>query len=218
MSLRTFKTSVYDQLARMGKTLANGSRLELLDLLAQSPRTVEKLANEIGQSVANTSHHLQVLRRAGMVARTREGVSARYQLADARVADLVRALRVLAESQLAELGAIVSAFHRDNALSPSERERLIDKVRLGEVTVVDVRPAPEFDAGHLPGAVSIPLADLERRIADIELTSEVVVYCRGPYCAMAAEAADVLRAHGLAARVLDEGVTDWRARGFEIAK
>lgn len=216
-SPRNFKTAVYGQLARIGKSLASGPRLELLDLLSQRPRTVEELSQQVGQSVANTSHHLQVLRRARMVDTQRSGVFVTYRLADAAVAELVRALRVVAEARLLELDEVVTAFrHGRGDADPVDASALLAGARRGDVTLLDVRPRDEFDAGHLMGAISVPLAQLEQRLAELPSGRQVVAYCRGKYCVMAPDAVALLRKRGFDAVHLDEGVADWRARGLAL--
>lgn len=214
---RRFKEAIYEQLARIGKSLASGRRLEILDVLAQGPRTVESLAGEVGQSVANTSQHLQVLRRARMVDSERDGVSVVYRVADEGVAQLVRSLRKLAEARLFEIEQIArDFFDRPAAIEPIDRERLVERVRSGEVTVIDVRPTQEYSTAHIAGAISVPVEELEQRLADLPKGKEVVAYCRGPYCVMAVEAVERLRAAGFSAAHLDEGVSDWRARGLPV--
>lgn len=212
-----FKAAIYEQLARIGMSLASGPRLELLDLLCQGPRTVEVLAKLAGHSVANTSRHLQVLRRARLVEAERDGVHKRYRLADPEVATFFHALRTLAESRLYEIERIMREFRESpERMEPVDRELLIERVRTGEVTVLDVRPAEEYAAAHIPGAVSVPIAELERRLAELPRDRAVVAYCRGPYCVMAIDAVDLLRAHGFEATRLDEGVAAWRARGLPV--
>lgn len=218
MKTRTFKDAIYEQIARIGKSLGSGPRLEILDLLCQGPRTVEVLAGQMGQSVANTSRHLQVLRGARLVEAEREGVFIRYRLADAEVCAFFLSLRKLAESRLLEVEEITRAFlEAHSTLEPVDRSLLIERVQCGEVTVLDVRPIEEYRAGHIPGAVSIPLDQLEERLAELPSDREVVAYCRGPYCVMALEAVDTLQANGFAATRFEEGIPDWRARGFDIA-
>ncbi len=214
---RQFKDTVYAQLARVGKTLASGPRLEILDVLCQGPRTVEALARQVGQPVANTSHHLQVLRRARLVEADRAGSHVSYRLADEDVCALFRALRAVAEARLLEIEEVTRRFLTSRTdMEPVDREVLLERVRDGDVTVLDVRPPEEYRAGHIPGAVSVPLADLERRLAELPRDRDVVAYCRGPYCVMAVEAVEVLRAHGFRASRMDEGVPDWRARGLPV--
>ena len=214
---RQFKDVIYEQLARIGGSLASGPRLEMLDLLCQGPRSVEALAKQVGQSVANTSHHLQVLRRARLVEAEKDGVHVTYSLADQAVCDFFQALRGLAESRLLEIERVTRDFLQSHPdLEPVDREMLVARVRSGDVTVLDVRPEEEFQAGHLPGAMSVPLGDLERRLAELPRDREVVAYCRGPYCVMAVEAVELLRARGFRAVRMEEGVPDWRARGLPV--
>jgi len=217
-SERQFKNAIYEQLARIGNALASGPRLELLDMMCQAPRTVEVLAKQVGQSVANTSHHLQVLRRARLVEAEKEGVHVTYSLADQRVSAFFQALRVLAESRLLEIHEVVGqCLEERGTMEPVDREALVARVRSGEATVLDVRPAEEYRAGHIPGALSVPLEELERRLSEVPRDREVVAYCRGPYCVMALEAIEVLRARGFQAVRLEDGIPDWHARGYEVA-
>ena len=215
---RRFKTAIYEQFARIGKAIANPSRLELLDLLCQGPRTVEALAKEAELGLANTSQHLKALREARLVEAEKAGLYVTYRLADDEVCQFFRSLRSLAETRLAEVGEITRRFlEARQGLQPVDREQLLAKVRDGAVTVLDVRPAEEFRAGHLPGALSIPLKELERRLADLPHDREIVAYCRGPYCVLAVEAVEFLRARGFAAFRLEEGVTDWQTKGLPVA-
>jgi rhodanese-related sulfurtransferase/DNA-binding MarR family transcriptional regulator len=214
---RPFKDAIYEQLARIGKSLGSGPRLEILDILCQGPRTVEVLAKQAGQSVANTSRHLQILRRARLVEAERDGVHIRYRLADEDVCAFFQTLRTLAEARLFEIEQITRTFlESKSALEPVDRSHLVERVRSGEVTVLDVRPPEEYQAGHIPGAVSVPLSELERRLSEVPRDREVVAYCRGPYCVMAIEAVELLRAHGFEATRMEEGVPDWRARGLPV--
>lgn len=216
-SNRRFKDAIYEQLGRIGKAVASSRRLELLDLLCQGPRTVESLASEAGQRLANTSHHLQVLRRARLIEADKQGVTVTYRLADLEVSTFLRALRGLAESRLADIQHVTRQFlEARNAMEPVARAELLARVRHGAVTVLDVRPYQEYCAGHIPGAVSVPLGDLEGRLAELPRDREVVAYCRGPYCVLAIEAVEHLRAHGFRAVRLEDGVPDWRARGFDV--
>ncbi len=213
----TLKATVYGQIARVGKAAASPSRLELLDLLSQGARTVEVLAGQTGQSVAATSHHLQVLHRARLVDAQKIGVHVRYRLADAEVAEFLLALRSLAESRLAEIARVTRQYlEARGALEPVRADELARRVRAGGVTVVDVRPRDEYLAGHLPGAISMPLADLKKRARGLPKGREVVAYCRGPYCVMALDAVDVLRRRGFRAHRLEYGVPEWRARGWRV--
>lgn len=214
---RRFKDAIYEQFARIGKALGSPRRLELLDLLCQGPRTVEALAQQAGQSLANTSHHLQVLRAARLVEAEKEGVFVTYRLADDEVCAFFVALRGLAESRLAEIEVVTQEYLKSRgAMEPVDPVALLERVRSGAVTVLDVRPAEEFRAGHIPGAISLPLDELERRLGELERAREVVAYCRGPYCVLAIEAVDVLRKHGFSAVRSEGGVLEWRSLGYEI--
>ncbi len=215
---RRFKTAIYEQFARIGKALAHPSRLELLELLCQGPRTVEALAREAGLGLANTSQHLKVLRQARLVEAEKAGLYVTYRLADEQVCRFFRSLRRLAEMRLAEVGEITRRFlEAREDWQPVDREQLLAKVRDGAVTVLDVRPPEEYAAGHLAGALSVPLKDLERRLAELPRDREIVAYCRGPYCVLAIEAVEILRRHGFTAYRLQEGVPDWKAMGFPVA-
>jgi len=217
-SSRQFKSDIYAQLARIGKSLASGPRLEILDILCQGPRSVEALAKQVGQSVANTSHHLQVLRRSRLVEAEKSGVRVTYRPAGDEVCRFFRALRELAESRLLEIEEVSRHFFEERgAMEPVDREVLVQRVLSGEVTVLDVRPSEEYRAGHISGAVSVPLADLERRLSELPPDREIVAYCRGPYCVMSLDAVQTLRAKGFQAFRLKEGVPDWRARGLAVA-
>lgn len=216
-SPRVFKDSLYEQLARIGKALASPIRLELLDVLSQGPRTVEAIASEVNQSVANTSQHLQILRSARLIDSERAGVNISYRLADQEVLGLCGVLHRVGEARLLEVREVTKAFLNDRGvLERTDKETLLERVRKGEVTVLDVRPTAEFLAGHIPGAISVPLQELEQRIADLPLDREFVAYCRGPLCVMSIEAAEVLNQRGYIATSWEEGVADWVARGFAI--
>jgi rhodanese-related sulfurtransferase len=215
---RRFKTAIYEQFARIGKAISNPSRLELLDLLCQGPRTVEVLAKEAGLGLANTSQHLKALREVRLVTAEKDGLFVTYSLADEQVCQFFLSVRSLAETHLADIREITRDFLESrNSLQPVGREQLLAKVLDGAVTVLDVRPPEEYRAGHLPGALSIPLKELERRLSDLPHDREIVAYCRGPYCVLAMEAVDMLRAQGFTAFRLEDGVQDWEARGFPVA-
>ena len=219
MGDRAAKAALFDGFARVGKALASGRRMELLDVLANGERTVEALAGEVGLSVANASQHLQILRRAGLVASRREGTSIYYRLAAPEVLEASRALRTLAASRLAEVERLAAAYlgGRD-ALEPVTREELARRLEDGdELVVLDVRPAEEHAAGHLPGAVSIPLPELRRRLRELPRDRDIVAYCRGPFCAFAHEAVEVLTDAGLSARRLEDGLPEWAAAGLPVA-
>lgn len=211
------KTELYDQFAVVGKALANGRRAELVDVLAQGERSVEALAGEIGQSVANTSQHLQVLARSGLVASRRAGNRVLYRLADESVEELFAALRSVAERNVAGLSKAAEAYLGDrDELEQVSREELVR--RLGEGVVVwDVRPAAEFEAGHVPGAVSVPPEEIERRLAEVPADVEVVAYCRGRFCVFADDAVRALTAHNRQAHRLQDGFPEWRRAGLPVA-
>lgn len=214
---RRFKTAIYEQFARISKALASPHRIELVELLAQGPRTVEALARLADMSLANTSQHLQVLRGAGLVEATKEGLFVTYRLADRTVSDLLLSLRAAAEARLAEVERIKRDFLAERAqLEAVDEEALRRRVRAGEVTVLDVRPPEEYEAGHIPGAVSVPLPDLVERLATLPRQREIVAYCRGPYCVLAVEAVALLRKKGFRAVRLEEGVLDWAAHGLRL--
>jgi len=214
---RRFKTAIYEQFARIGKAISNPARLELLDLLCQGPRTVEALAKEATLGLANTSQHLKALRVARLVEAEKSGLYVTYSLADEQVCQFFRSLRILAESRLVEVREITREFLADRkGLEPVDREALLAKVRDGAVTVLDVRPAEEYRSGHIPGALSIPLKELERRLSDLPRERDIVAYCRGPYCVLAVEAVEMLRARGFSAFRLEQSVQDWRAEGLPV--
>ena len=214
---RHFKDTVYALQAQTGKAVASPQRLELLDLLAQGPRTVEVLARETSQTLANTSQHLQVLRGAHLVEAEKRGLYVTYRLAGEEVTRFCLALRQLAESRTEELKRAAQGFLEERGqLEPIDQEALLARVRRGEVTLLDVRPEEEYHAGHIPWALSVPLAELERRLSELPRRGEVVAYCRGPYCVLAIEAVARLRARGYRALRLEAGVPDWRARGYPV--
>ncbi len=214
---RRFKDALYEQLARLGKAIAAPKRLELLELLAQGPRTVEALAREADLSVANASKHLRVLRAARLVEAEKRGLYVEVRLAGAEVGPFLLSLRGLAEARLAELERLArDYFEQPEAAEAVSAGELLRRVRAGEVTVLDVRPREEFRAGHLPGALSVPLPELKRRLSELPRERAVVAYCRGPYCVMAVEAVTLLRRRGFTAHRLEQGVVEWRARGGRV--
>jgi len=214
---RVFKDAIYDQFARIGKAVSSPKRLELLDILCQGPRTVEVLAKETSLTVANASQHLQVLRTARLVDTEKEGLFVTYRLADQAVCEFFHAMRVLAENRLAEVEQIKRRFLEGReGMEPVDREALIGLVREGAVTVLDVRPAEEYKAGHISGAISLPLKELEQHLSDLPRDQEIVAYCRGPYCVLSIQAVEILRAKGFKAVRIEEGIQDFRALGFPI--
>lgn len=216
---RQFKDAIYGQFARVGQATASPRRLELLDLLGQSPRTVEALAGETGMSVANASQHLQALRAAGLVATTKRGLHVTYRLAGEDVATLFASVRGMAEMHLDDVERESRAFFGSlDELEPIDRQELLERSRRGDVAIIDVRPPVEYELAHLAGAISLPLPELSVRLADLTREREIVAYCRGPYCVMALEAVRFLRARGFRARRLEDGVREWAARGLPLER
>jgi rhodanese-related sulfurtransferase len=209
MSSRESKDALFEAIALMGKAFASPRRLELLDLLAQAPHTVDELARESGQSSANTSQHLQALHAAGMVTRERQGTSVRYALAGDEALRLWLALRDVSGARLAEVERAAADYLGED-VERIDRKELRARLAKGDVVLVDVRPAEEFAAGHIDGARSMPLDELEQRLAELPDDAEIVAYCRGPFCAYAHEAVRRLRHSGRAARRLEDGWPEWR--------
>ena len=215
--MASFKKQLFEQFARVGKALASGHRLEVLELLAQGERSVETVAELTGLSVANTSQHLQQLRRVGLVATRKEGLRVHYRLADPAVSELLGAMQRIAEKQYAEVERIVRSYlSAKDDLEPVSRAELLERAARGDVTILDVRPPEEFASGHLPGALNVPLAELDARRGNLPRGREVVAYCRGPYCVLAFEAVARLRAGGQAARRLEGGFPEWRSAGLPV--
>ena len=215
-----FKQDINDQFARMGKVLGSGRRLELLDYLAQAPRSVEQLATVSGLSVANTSQHLQKMQHAGLVRATRQGKQVIYQLADGEIITLLTTLQQLAERHLAEVRALM-ATHLDprDALEPLDLAALRARVTAGTVTVLDVRPAEEFAAGHVPGAINIPPQELNEALntlTALDPTQPVVAYCRGAYCSFSYDAVQALRRRGFNAQRMAVGFPHWQQAGYPV--
>jgi rhodanese-related sulfurtransferase len=212
------KRTLNEQFARVAKAVAHPKRIELLELMAQAERPVDSLSEATGMGVSNTSAHLQVLRRARLVETRREGTQIFYRLASPEVSAFVWALRSVASAQLAEIGEVTrDYFESRDVLEPVARDDLLQRASDGEVVVVDVRPAVEYRAGHIPGASSIPLNELADRLDELPADAEVVAYCRGPYCVLAVEAVAMLRERGHRARRLEDGWPQWRAAGLPIA-
>jgi len=219
MSSESPKQILFSQFAAVAKAAAHPHRLELLEQLAQGERSVEVLADRIRLSIANASQHLQHMRRAGLTATRRDGKFVFYRLADDAVLDLLAALRRVAEANSAEVERVVRNYFEDrDSLEPVSRTELMDRLEAGLVTVLDVRPGDEFALGHLPGAVNIPLGELERRLADLDPDHEIVAYCRGPYCVLSYEAVAALRARGFKARRLEDGFPEWKAAGLPLGQ
>lgn len=219
MAHREFKDALYGQFARIGQALASPKRIELLDLLAQGEKTVELLAEQSATPIKNTSAHLRALRQARLVDTRREGTYVYYRVADAYVVDFVRSFEELGRRRLAEVAETTRLYidGRDT-LAPVTLAELRKLMRDDQVTVIDVRPRAEFDAGHVPGALSIPVPELSRRAPSLPKRKEVVAYCRGPYCVYSLEAVTLLRKQGFRARRTDEGLPEWRSRGFPVVR
>ena len=211
------KRALYAEFAAVARSMGHAHRLELLELVAQGARSVEALAQHTGLSIANTSQHLQQLRRAGLVTAKRDGKYVLYQLADASVLGLLSAMQRVAEKNVAEVGRIIRTYflERDN-LEPVSRTELMEGMKKGLVTVLDVRPEEEFALAHLPGAINVPLGQLRRRLAKLDRNTEIVAYCRGPYCVLSFEAVAQLRAKGFKVRRLEDGLPEWRAAGLPV--
>ncbi|HEY4775471.1 MAG TPA: metalloregulator ArsR/SmtB family transcription factor [Xanthobacteraceae bacterium] len=217
MPNRSPKQALLAQLAKVAKTLGHAHRLELLEQLAQGERSVEVAAQRTGLSVANASQHLQRMRRAGIVTARRAKKYVYYRLADDAVLDLLSALQLIAERNNAEVERLIrSYFTERDSFQPISRAELLQRSRAGTVTVLDVRPPDEFALGHLPGAINIPLSEIEARLADLDPDQEIVAYCRGPYCILSYQAVAKLRARGFNARRLQDGLPQWRAAGLPV--
>jgi ArsR family transcriptional regulator len=211
------KHRLFVQFAAVARALGHEHRLELLEALAQSERSVEALAARAGQSIANTSQHLQQLRRAGLVETRREGKHVIYRLKNDAVLALIAALQQVAERNLAEVQQIVAAYFTSrDSLDAISRQDLLRRLAEGDVVVLDVRPEDEFAAGHLPGAINLPVAALNQEMASLPRDKEIVAYCRGPYCVLSFDAIEVLRAHGFRARRLEDGFPEWRVAGLQV--
>jgi len=214
---RHFKDRLYGQFARIGKALASPHRLELLELLAQGERTVDSLATEIGLSLANASQHLQALRQASLVESRKQGLYVYYRLADPAVCDVCTAIRTVAEHRLADLDRLVRDHFGDRAnAEPVRMADLLRRARAREVVILDTRPVGEYVAGHIAGAISVPVDELQRRLRQLPKDQEYVAYCRGPYCVYAERAVEILQAKGRRARRLLEGFPEWRSAGFPV--
>lgn len=214
---RPSKEALFDALASVAKAVGSGRRAEILELLAQGGRSVDQIATAIDQSVANTSHHLHVLARAGLVSSRRDGTRVVYRLASDRVDELWAAVRAVATEHVAEVDRLVRDYlgTRDD-LEPLSRSQLRRRLASGEAVVWDVRPQAEYDAGHIPGARSVPLARLEAELDEVEDTTEIVAYCRGPFCVYADQAVRALRQRGIPARRLEDGFPEWRRDGLPV--
>jgi rhodanese-related sulfurtransferase/DNA-binding transcriptional ArsR family regulator len=218
MSRESPKRALFAQFAAVAKAVAHPHRLELLEQIAQGERSVERLAERVGLSIANASQHLQQMRRAGLLVARREGKYVLYSLSDDSVLDLEAALRRIAERNIAEVERVVRKyFHDRDALEPVSRAELFERLRAGLATALDVRPEDEFALGHVPGAINIPLGELERRLAELDPDQEIVAYCRGAYCVLSYEAVARLRTRGFKARRMEDGLPEWRAAGLPVS-
>ncbi len=217
MSTPNFKHELFSQFARIGKALSNANRLELLEFLAQREHSVEQLSKAAGLSVANTSQHLQQLRQTGLVSCRKQGLKVYYRLSGDDVVDLLGALRRSGERHLAEVNQLVDTYLTvKDELEPLPREELLARAREGLVTVIDVRPTEEYAAGHVPGAINIPLGELEQRLDELAANQEIVAYCRGPHCVLAFDAVARLREQGYQARRLQDGYPEWKSAGLPV--
>lgn len=216
---RTFKDALYQQFARMGHALASSTRLELLDLLAQGEKPVEALAQQTATPVKSTSAHLRVLRQARLVETRRAGTYVHYRLADPEVFRLLQTIQALGHLRLAEVQQVVHQYlDGQDQFEPVSLRELRRLLREGEVTVVDVRPPEEFEAGHIPGAISLPVSGIRKRLGEFSKRSEIIAYCRGRYCVYALEAVTVLRRHGYRARRAESGLPEWKAAGWPVER
>jgi DNA-binding transcriptional ArsR family regulator len=219
LSKQNPKHQLYEQFAQVAKALGHAHKLELLELLAQSERSVEALARAAGLTVANTSRHLQQLRRAGLVASRKDGLYVFYRVADDDVIDLLRGLRRVGQRHISEVNEVVLGyFHDRDRLEAVSRKELLRRSKDGLVTVLDVRPRDEFAAGHISGALSMPLKEIRRHLASLPREQEVIAYCRGEFCVLAFEAVAALRKEGFKARRLEEGFPEWQAAGLPVAR
>lgn len=217
MSTENFKHALFEQFSRVAKAMSNGNRLELLEYLAQGERSVDALAGISGMTVANTSQHLQQLRQAGLVTTRKVGQKVYYQLSGDDVTDLLGALQQVAESRLADVERLVNTYLsvKDN-LEPVPASQLLERARDGLVMVLDVRPREEYAAGHLPGAINIPIEELEEHLNDLDQSLEIVAYCRSPHCVLAFDAVAKLRRKGVNARRLQGGFPEWKSEGLPV--
>lgn len=219
MGQREAKDALFDAFASVAKAMGNGHRAEIIDVLAQGERSVDALAAEIGQSIANTSHHLRLLASAGLVATRRDGTFIHYRLASGRVAELWSALRDVAVEHVADVEVLARTYLGDtDGIDEVTAEELAHRLERGRVVVLDVRPAAEFDAGHIEGARSVPHDDLARTIASLPTSREIVAYCRGPYCVYATDAVRLLRSQGFKARRLHDGYPEWERAGLPVER
>lgn len=217
MTSGNFKHDLFNEFARVAKALSNGNRLELLEFLAQGERSVEALAEVAGLTVANTSQHLQLLRQSGLVTTRKAGQKVFYRLSGEDVVALLGSLRGVAERHVADVDRLVDTYLTvKDSLEPVPTRELLERVRDGLVTVLDVRPPEEYESGHLPGAINIPLSELEEHLDELDSQQEIVAYCRGPHCVLAFDAVAKLREKGLKAARLDGGFPEWKIEGLPV--
>lgn len=217
MSSEKWKANVFNELARVSQAISSGRRLALLEFLAQGERSVEQLARMSGLSVANASQHLRNLLRAGLVKNRKDGQFVFYRIAGDGVVRLISALREVAENNLVEVQHLVKSYLNErDALEPVPAQELLERARRGLVTVMDVRPPEEFAAGHIRGAINVPLAELEKRLIELPRSPEIIAYCRGPYCLLSVEAVERLRRNGFNARRLEQGYPEWKSSGLPV--
>lgn len=217
MSTPNIKHQLFEQFARVGKALGSPIRLNLLECLGQGRRSVEALAEKCGLPISNASHHLQQLRHAGLVSAEKDGLYVYYRLAGDEVVNLLSVLRGVAEQNIAEVDRLISTYLTvKDSLEPISAEELLDRVRKGLVTVLDVRPPDEYAAGHIAGAANVPLAELEKYFNKLKQRKEIIAYCRGPHCVLSYDAVEKLRRHGVKARRLKEGYPEWQAAGLPV--
>ncbi|MCU7928701.1 MAG: metalloregulator ArsR/SmtB family transcription factor [Candidatus Thiodiazotropha sp. (ex Dulcina madagascariensis)] len=217
MSTTNFKHDLFSEFARVAKAMSSGYRLELLELLAQGERSVDALAQVSGLTLANTSQHLQQLRQAGLVANRKQGHKVFYRLSGMDVLALLGSLREVGERHLADVDRLVDDYLKiKDSLEPVPASELLERAREGLVTVLDVRPAEEYASGHLPGAINIPLGELEKQLDTLDPEHEIIAYCRGPHCVLAFDAVSKLRENGLTARRLDGGLPEWKLEGLPV--
>jgi rhodanese-related sulfurtransferase/DNA-binding transcriptional ArsR family regulator len=219
VSSGNFKHDLFAQFARVGKALSHGNRLELLEFLAQGERSVEELAKVSGMTVANTSQHLQMMRQAGLVTSRKQGLKVHYSLSSDDVIQLLNAVRKVAERHVADVDRLVNTYLTvKDDLEPIPRQELIDRAKQGLVTVLDVRPPEEYAAGHVPGAINVPLKELENYLNHMNPEQEIVAYCRGPHCVLAFDAVARLRQKGFSARRLEDGFPEWKTAGLPVER
>lgn len=217
MSSNNFRQELFTQFARIGKAMSNGNRLELLEYIAQGERSVEDLAKVSGLSVANTSQHLQQLRQAGLINSSKRGLKVFYQISGNDVIDLFHSIRDVAERHLSDVKQLVNTYLTvKDELEPVPANELLDRARDGLVTVLDVRPSEEYQSGHVPGAINIPLSDLEEHLNSFDKAHDIVAYCRGPHCVLAFDAVEKLRNKGFTAYRLEDGFPEWKSAGLPV--